>query len=148
MADVPAVGYKNFHCYTAMKEKDRERLDRLVQAYGPILNEGPKQEITRYTSHNFDRHCTDLYRIISMFLLRDTMEQLSKEELYLLNVSVLLHDISMCQGGWEREVNTSFCPRASWSCCGRGRSGRSASGYSRTQPARSCRQILTRPTTD
>lgn len=109
MADRIKEEYKSLTCYKAMDPAYQEDFDRLAQHYGSILNEGPAQTITVYTSHDFDRHCFDLYRIISMYLLREEgIEQLDQEELYLLNLSVLLHDISMCRGGYEKEGYTIF----------------------------------------
>lgn len=109
MADRIKEEYKRLSCYTEMDRTYQEDFDKLAEHYGKMLNRGPAQTITVYTSHDFDRHCFDLYRIISMYLLREEgIRQLSQEELYLLNLSVLLHDISMCQGGYENGVNTAF----------------------------------------
>ena len=109
MADRVKEEYKNLACYKEMDEANQESFDSLAKCYGSMLNQGPAQTITVYTSHDFDRHCFDLYRIISMYLLREEgIQQLSKEELYLLNLSVLLHDISMCRGGYDKDTNTLF----------------------------------------
>lgn len=109
MADHIKEEYKSLACYRAMDGAYRECFDSLAKHYGRMLNQGPTQTITVYTSHDFDRHCFDLYRIISMYLLREEgIGQLSQEELYLLNLSVLLHDISMCRGGYEKDANTMF----------------------------------------
>lgn len=109
MADRIKEEYKSLACYKAMDPAYQEDFNRLAQHYGRMLNQGPAQTITVYTSHDFDRHCFDLYRIISMYLLREEgIRQLNQEELYLFNLSVLLHDISMCRGGYENGVNTAF----------------------------------------
>ena len=109
MADHIKTEYKRLPCYAKMDRADQEEFDKLVQYYGSILNQGPDQTITVYTSHDFDRHCFDLYRIISMYLLQEKgIQQLNMGELYLLNLSVLLHDISMCRGGYEDNANTMF----------------------------------------
>lgn len=109
MADRIKEEYKSLACYKAMDKAYQESFNSLAQHYGGMLNQGPAQTITVYTSHDFDRHCFDLYRIISMYLLREEgIQQLSQEELYLLNLSVLLHDISMCRGGYEKDTNTLF----------------------------------------
>ena len=109
MADRIKEEYKRLSCYTEMDRPYQEDFDKLAEHYGKMLNRGPAQTITVYTSHDFDRHCFDLYRIISMYLLREEgIRQLSPEELYLLNLSVLLHDISMCRGGYEKDANTMF----------------------------------------
>lgn len=109
MADEIKEEYKALTCYTKMDEPHRRSFDALARHYGRILNRGPAQTVTVYTSHDFDRHCFNLYRIISMYLLREEgIRQLNQEELYLLNLSVLLHDISMCRGGYEKDTNTMF----------------------------------------
>lgn len=109
MADFPMTRYQEQYCYKKMEKSKQDNLDILVKDYGKTLNEGPKQGITIYTSHNFDRHCSDLYRIISMYLLQQQgIDQLTQEELYLLNISVLLHDISMCEGGYDNGAVTLF----------------------------------------
>lgn len=109
MADLPMTRYQEQYSYRKMGKNNQENFDILVNHYGKILNEGPKQGITIYTSHNFDRHSSDLYRIISMYLLQERgINQLSEEELYLLNISVLLHDISMCKGGYDNGSATLF----------------------------------------
>lgn len=109
MADEIKEEYKALTCYTKMDEPHRRSFDALARHYGCILNRGPDQTVTVYTSHDFDRHCFNLYRIISMYLLREEgIQQLNQEELYLLNLSVLLHDISMCRGGYEKDTNTMF----------------------------------------
>lgn len=108
MADRIKEEYKKLVCYTKMDSTLQENFDVLAKHYGKILNRGPAQNITVYTSHDFDRHCFDLYRIISMYLLQEAgIQQLNQEELYLLNLSVLLHDISMCRGGYEKKTNTN-----------------------------------------
>lgn len=109
MADQINEEYKELACYKKMEAPYQRAFDALAQHYGCILNQGPNQTVTVYTSHDFDRHCFNLYRIISMFLLReDGLQQLTAEELYLLNLSVLLHDISMCEGGYENGKRTPF----------------------------------------
>lgn len=109
MADEIKEEYKALTCYTKMDEPHRRSFDALARYYGRILNRGPAQTVTVYTSHDFDRHCFNLYRIISMYLLREEgIQQLNPEELYLLNLSVLLHDISMCEGGYENGKKTAF----------------------------------------
>ncbi len=109
MADRIKEEYKRLACYREMDRTYQEDFDKLAKHYGEMLNRGPAQTITVYTSHDFDRHCFDLYRIISMYLLREEgIRQLTQEELYLLNLSVLLHDISMCRGGYVKEANTVF----------------------------------------
>ena len=109
MADTINMEYKNLACYTCMSDAHRTRFDVLTAHYGPMLNKGPSKKHIIYTLHDFDHHCFDIYRIISNFILgKDGLEQLNTEELYLLNLSVLFHDISMCKGGYDGERKTEF----------------------------------------
>lgn len=109
MADVINTSYKKLLCYLNMDEQDKKTFDKLADEYGRMLNEGVHRTFTVYTAHDFDHHCFDLYRIISFYLLKDRgIKELSTEERYLLNLSVLLHDMSMCQGGYQNGARTLF----------------------------------------
>jgi len=109
MADIISEKYKNLFCYQQMAPDDQTNFTKLAQHYGVMLNKGPKQSVTVYTAHDFDHHCFDLYRNISFFILKERgIKELSQEERYLLNISVLLHDISMCKGGYENGKATYF----------------------------------------
>ena len=109
MADSVNENYKKLPCYKKMQSDNKKAFDSLAAYYGTLLNKGPDRGITLYTTHDFDHHCFDLYRIISLYLVGDAgLEQLNSEELYLLNLSVLLHDISMCKGGYEKGKPTAF----------------------------------------
>lgn len=101
--------YKELCCYKNMNVSHKEHFDLLAQYYGEILNQGAAKKKIIYTLHDFDHHCFDIYRTISLFLLRDP-ESLSEEEWYLLNLAVLFHDISMCVGGYDQDSkkHTSF----------------------------------------
>jgi hypothetical protein len=109
MAGSISVKYKELQCYKFMSSEDQKSFDELAKHYGSILNAGSRQSVTVYTAHDFDHHCFDLYRNISLFILNvHGLNELTKEELYLLNLSVLLHDISMCKGGYENGSFTYF----------------------------------------
>lgn len=109
MADTISKKYKELSCYKYMSQDDQGKFDDLAKHYGTMLNKGPEQRVTVYTPHDFDHHCFNLYRNISLFILKEQgIQELKKEELYLLNLSVLLHDISMCRGGYEKDNPTFF----------------------------------------
>lgn len=109
MADVISMKYQQLPCYDKMDEQDQKIFDKLADHYGRMLNEGAKRTLTIYTAHDFDHHCFDLYRIISLYLLNVRgIQELTSEERYLLNISVLLHDMSMCKGGYENGSSTPF----------------------------------------
>lgn len=102
MADAIKKDYKNLRCYEAMDEGRRKSFDDLAEFYGRDLNRGPTKKSVIYTLHDFDHHCFNLYRIISNFILKEEgLKLLTQEEIYILNLSVLFHDISMCKGGRE-----------------------------------------------
>lgn len=109
MADAVNTKYKNLLCYQGMDTQDQKTFDKLADEYGRMLNEGVHRTLTIYTAHDFDHHCFDLYRIISLYLLKEKgIKELTTEELYLLNLSVLLHDMSMCKGGYENGTCIPF----------------------------------------
>ena len=56
MADRIKEEYKSLACYKAMDKAYQESFNSLAQHYGSMLNQGPAQTITVYTSHDFDRH--------------------------------------------------------------------------------------------
>ena len=95
--------YKDFCCYKGMNSHHQEIFNRLASYYGEMLNKGPARINTIYTLHDFDHHCTNIYRAISIFLLQEDDEALSEEEWYILNLAILFHDISMCRGGFDKE---------------------------------------------
>lgn len=93
--------YKTFSCIQAMSETDEERFYRIATAYAEKLNAVISNAGTIYTFHDFDHHCTNLYKIISDIILYkdrvfNTAEKpLTDKEIYLLNLAVLLHDLGM-----------------------------------------------------
>lgn len=97
-----SITYKELYCYKNMSDSHKEHFDLLAKHYGEVLNHGAAKKKIIYTLHDFDHHCFDIYRTISLFLLKGP-KRLSEEELYLLNLAVLFHDISMCVGGYDQQ---------------------------------------------
>ena len=88
--------YTQYKCYTWMKKEHKESFDRLATHYGAKLNKGCPVGDTLYTSHDFDKHCNDIFKIISNIILLHADEKMfNSKELYILHLSVLFHDISM-----------------------------------------------------
>lgn len=92
--------YKSFECYTHMSDNDKGCFDKLVEYYSPFLGNGKTENATstRFTLHDFEHHCVDLFKYISEVILSKAAygeSGLSKRELYILNLSVLFHDISL-----------------------------------------------------
>ena len=92
--------YKKLECYTYMPEKERICFDKLVEHYSHFLGEGKTENATatRFTLHDFEHHCYDLFKYISEVILSKVSYGsggLNSRELYILNLAVLFHDISL-----------------------------------------------------
>lgn len=92
-----SMEYKNFDCIKNLGIY-KESFDKLVESYGKELNDKIVLEGCVYTLHDFNCHCTDIYKLISEVLLdpkRAYAGGLTDKELYILDLAVLFHDISM-----------------------------------------------------
>lgn len=92
--------YKELECYKNMLEEDKVCFDKLVIHYSPFLGKGKTENATetRFTLHDFEHHCYDLFKHISEVILSEAAYErkgLNPRELYVLNLSVLFHDISL-----------------------------------------------------
>ena len=81
-------------------EEDKICFDKLVMHYSPFLGKGKTENATetRFTLHDFEHHCYDLFKHISEVILSEAAYErkgLNKREFYILNLSVLFHDISL-----------------------------------------------------
>lgn len=103
--------YQSFGTYKTMDSHYKTAFDTLVDYYGNILNSNQTKDSTYFTLHDFDHHCIDIYKNIDSYLLNGTLNALNQLELYLLNLAVLFHDISMSQGGYDNinKKRTKFC---------------------------------------
>lgn len=98
--------YQQTACYLNLDETQKKSLDRLVDHYGEILNQGCPIGNTLFTSHDFNTHCCDIYKIISKIIFCDNVT-ISKKELYILDLAVLFHDISMSiKLDWNRKCHS------------------------------------------
>ena len=96
--------YKGLNAYSSMCPEHQKFLDHQIENYADKLNKGWPINFTAFTLHDFDHHCTDLYRILSNIILREEgIKSLTQEELFLLNLAVLFHDISMSEGGYSTQ---------------------------------------------
>lgn len=89
--------YKNFACVKNLGEY-AESFDKIVKHYGEDLNKNIVIDGSIYTLHDFDCHCTNIYKIVSQVLLdtrRTYTQGLTTKEIYILDLAVLFHDISM-----------------------------------------------------
>lgn len=97
--------YKEFLTYTKMQPQDQQRFDELVNTYAIALNNNPSKRNVVFTKHDFNHHCVDILSIISNILLHEKgINELYPLELYLLNLAVLFHDISMVFGGYDKKA--------------------------------------------
>jgi len=101
--------YQDFSCIKNLKEYNDIFCD-LVHFYGDDLNDKIIIDGSVYTLHDFNNHCVDIYKIISEVLLdskRAYLDGLSQKELYLLDLAVLFHDISMSRDIMVERTNHS-----------------------------------------
>lgn len=101
--------YQNFSCIKNLGEY-KEIFHELVKFYGDDLNDKIVIDGSVYTLHDFNNHCTDIYKIISEILLdskRAYADGLSQKELYILDLAVLFHDISMSRDIMVKRTNHS-----------------------------------------
>jgi len=80
-----------------------ERFEAIAPHYAQDLDKGNAINKTLWTLHDFSHHCCNIYKVISNILLKNSFNSknaLTEEELFVLNVSVLFHDMSM-----SREMN-------------------------------------------
>ncbi len=100
--------YTQYQCYILMEKEHQESFDRLAEHYGELLNRGCPIGEVLYTAHDFDKHCNDIFRIISeIILLHADSNMFTSKELYVLHLSVLFHDISMAVNkNWNRNTHS------------------------------------------
>ena len=93
--------YKKQKCYTYMSDKEKDCFDKLVAHYSPFLSNSKSENATniRLTLHDFDHHCNNIFVYISKVIVSDiwsdSRQLLLSRELYILNLAVLFHDISL-----------------------------------------------------
>jgi len=92
--------YKNIACINKMCDEYKENFYSIVEGYRNKLSNRVVLDESVYTMHDFDHHCFDIYKILSSILLeQDNLYihpyGLHPRELYILNLSVLFHDIGM-----------------------------------------------------
>ena len=97
-----------------MNKEHRESFDILAEHYGTLLNTytrlpGVDTNGKLFTLHDFDHHCINIMKIISDLFLDNggAYKNINDTELYILNMSVLFHDISMSvKVHWKREIHS------------------------------------------
>lgn len=100
--------YKELACIRNLDEDLKTAFYQIVDNYKNELSPRIIMGSSAYTLHDFDHHCFDIYKIISDVLFDNTIAYLkdagiTQRELYVLNLSVLFHDIGMTRVGGKRE---------------------------------------------
>ena len=79
----------------------------ICRQYADALNRGPIRRSTGFTLHDFDSHCSNIYTILNQMLKAELKkEEITKEELFILNVAVLMHDYSMTLENFNRDEHS------------------------------------------
>ena len=94
--------FYKFECIRKLSKKRFDDWNRLAEIAKEILDINIPVGNTPYTLHTFSHHCYNIYRIISDILVApDIWENrcpalmFSDDELFLLDVAVLFHDLTM-----------------------------------------------------
>lgn len=95
---------KTLTCIQKMGNKYLGLWEKLVDRYAPRLNDSPIIKKVAYTSHDFSYHCKNIYSNMDNILLDGV--DLTQEEYFVLNVAVLMHDISMTEGKFDRLIHS------------------------------------------
>lgn len=102
--------YRDFDCIKQLGEYEESFL-KVLNAYADDLNDKIVIDGSVYTMHDFNNHCTDIYKIISEVLLEPSRAYdengLTKKEIYILDLAVLFHDISMSRDIMTERKNHS-----------------------------------------
>lgn len=77
----------------------REIWEAMAEHYGDMLDKSVIAREIPYTLHDYSHHCCNIYLIIEQMIEKVDMDE---EELFVLAVSVLLHDISMLNMNFNR----------------------------------------------
>ena len=63
--------------------------------YQPILDEGAYSSEVKYNTHNYSTHCVNIYKNIDKLIDWNSDNKPTVEELFYLDVAVILHDLCM-----------------------------------------------------
>ena len=81
--------------------------ERICEQYADTLNRGSARKAIAFTLHDFDNHCCNIYKILNSMLEKELKEKhLSNEELFVLNIAVLMHDYSMTTENFDRDKHS------------------------------------------
>lgn len=77
--------------------------ENLVNYAAPILESGPVIRNIGFTPHDFTHHCKNIYIILDRMLPEKFYQEYKEENLFVLLVAVLFHDVGMT-GEWSSEI--------------------------------------------
>jgi len=85
-----------------------ERWQRIKAVYKPKLDSFTAPSNILYITHNYSNHCVNIYRIFEQILLPkfSVKKYFTIENLFILNVSVILHDYIMITDPEKRRVHS------------------------------------------
>jgi hypothetical protein len=89
---------EHYDCINKMKGTSNyfSRWQSIRDVYKPKLDVDLFEEKAQYTPHDYERHCVNIYNILSQIIPQDAYSHtLNAEQLFLLNISVILHDVAM-----------------------------------------------------
>lgn len=92
--------YKTIQCIEKMEKEYFDRFEEIVKEYSVKLSDRVIMNGSAFTLHDFEHHCFNIYKIISEILFDEELIYkhdygISQRELFVLNLSVLFHDIGM-----------------------------------------------------
>lgn len=91
-------------CIKNMEEKYLKKWENIKNTYALKLDEGPIYRPVAYTYHDYTHHCYNIYKIVSKVILY--RPQFTKQEWFILNTAILLHDFSMTFNNFDRLIHS------------------------------------------
>ena len=82
----------------------------IKDSYKDNLNTDIIRKEHQYTPHDYDRHCVNMYKIISEIVPKSSYETgifADPEKIFLLATAILLHDIYMIINPYERSKHAN-----------------------------------------
>ncbi|WP_136524328.1 HD domain-containing protein [Geomonas ferrireducens] len=100
---------ENFSCISMLKSEESYFQNWLTvkNIYVEILDRGSLRQKDAYTPHDYRNHCVNIYNIISNIILKENFSGLNTEELFILDVAVLLHDVYMALDPEKRGTHSA-----------------------------------------
>lgn len=96
-----------FKCIKAIKgEEYYNKWLGIKNVYQPFLDEGAYRSDIKYMTHSYSKHCINIYENIDMLIEWGGVLEPNKKETFLLDVSVILHDIYMAISPEKRNIHS------------------------------------------